>query len=219
MRLKCKEIVKDIYQISFSSRKELTRTFLRFEEYFESPKFRGKIFSLNEFKKWYTANSPEGKKTKRFTYYEDWHGFNIPSEILGPFYGGRFNPLSNEEKAVLRLFKNKRKKKLYIIATYKGASQNTIQHEIAHGLFYTNSEYKREIIKILRKCDQKIKNKIINNYLSKYGGGYHPKVWLDEMHTYIMTNLDFLKKYKISSNKLLKTNKELNNTFKKYVKG
>ena len=112
MRLKCKEIVKDIYQISFSSRKELTRTFLRFEEYFESPKFRGKIFSLNEFKKWYTANSPEGKKTKRFTYYEDWHGFNIPSEILGPFYGGRFNPLSNEEKAVLRLFKNKRKKKI-----------------------------------------------------------------------------------------------------------
>ena len=103
--MKVKEIIKNIFHISFSTQHELASTFLRFQEYYESPKFRGKIFSFYEYKKWYTANSPKGKKTGKFTYYKDWGGFNIPSYVLKPFYQGKFNPLSNKEKKFLRAFK------------------------------------------------------------------------------------------------------------------
>jgi len=55
---------------------------LRFEEYYESPRFKGRIFTFDEYRKWYVKNSPKGKKTGRFTYYSDWSGFNIPSYAL-----------------------------------------------------------------------------------------------------------------------------------------
>lgn len=216
MNLKYKEIAKNTYLLTFKSKKQLAKTFLRFQEYFESPKFKGKIFDLSEFKKWYIKNSPNGKKTGKFTYYIDWGGFNIPSKVLEPFYEGKFNPLSKEEKSLLRLFKNKRKKKFYIIATFKNSGKHLLKHEIAHGLFYTNPKYKKEVIKILRKIDKSVKIKIIN-YLSKYGGGYHSSVWTDEIHAHVLADLNYLRKYGVDPDKLFKTNKILNEMFDKYV--
>ena len=214
MKLKCKELTKNIYHIIFPSRRELAKTFLRFQEHFESPAFRKKIFTLNEFKKWYISHSPGGKKTEKFTYYEDWNGFNIPSKILNPFYQGKFNPLSNEEKSLLKLFENKKKKKFYIIATYKNSGKYLLQHEIAHGLFYTSLKYRREVLKALRNCDKET-IKELHGYFSTRGG-YHPAVWLDETHTHIMADLRFLKREEINSSKMLKVRKELNSIFNKY---
>ena len=95
--MKLEELIENIYHVSFPTRKEAASTFLRFQEHYESPQFRGKIFSLDEFKEWYTANSEKGKAKGKFTYYDDWGGFNIPSYILEPFYKGLFNPLSEKE--------------------------------------------------------------------------------------------------------------------------
>ena len=217
MKIKYEKIANNIYHLTLPSNWQLAKTFLRFQEHFESPKFRGKIFSLDEYKKWYILNSPIGKKTGKFTYYRDWGGFNIPSKVLIPFYKGKFNPLSKEEKVILKLFKNKRKKKFYIIATFKNSGRYLLKHEIAHGLFYTNLKYKREVIKILKRIDQKVKRQI-TNYLAKYGGGYHPSVWTDEIHTHILENLNYLKKHGVDSTKLLKINKKLNEAFSKYLK-
>jgi hypothetical protein len=49
-----------------------------------------------------------------FTYYQDWAGFNVPSTALQPFYEGRFDPLSEKEKALLRLF-NGLRERFYVI--------------------------------------------------------------------------------------------------------
>lgn len=217
MKIKCERLTQNIYHLIFPSQWQLAKTFLRFQEHFESPKFRGKIFSLNEFKKWYIENSSEGKKTGKFTYYRDWNGFNIPSKILLPFYRGKFNPLSVEEQSLLRLFRNQKRKKFYIIATFKNSGIPLLKHEAAHGLFYTNSKYKKEVTKILNRIDKKVK-KQITNYLSRYGGGYHPKVWADEIHAHIIENLNYLKKQRIDINKLLEINKELNKILDGHLK-
>ena len=216
MRLRYEKLAKNIYHLILPSQGQLAKTFLRFQEHFESPKFQKKIFSLDEYKKWYIANSAKGKKTGKFTYYRDWGGFNIPSKILEPFYKGKFNPLSKEEKMLLRLFKNKRKKKFYIIATFKNSSRHFFKHEIAHGLFYTDLKYKKEVIKILKKCDKNI-IKNINHHFFK-SASYHKKVWFDETHAHIMADLNLLKRYGINSYKLLEINKELNKIFNKYYK-
>jgi hypothetical protein len=91
-------LVDRIHLLTFDNQIDLTSTFLRFQEHYESPFFKGKYFTLDEFKEWYIKTSPNGKKSGKFTYYTDWGGFNIPSYILKPFYNGAFNPLSENEK-------------------------------------------------------------------------------------------------------------------------
>lgn len=212
--MKLTELTKDIYNVNFPTRRELASTLLRFQEYYESPKFRRKIFTLAEYKKWYIANSPGGKKTGKFTYYQDWGGFNMPSFALKPFYQGKFNPLSTKEKRFLDLFKDK-KGKFYIIGTYGKVPEKLLRHEIAHGFFYTNSEYKNEVLKILRKLDKKTRTKI-NDYLYS-SGGYHPEVWVDETHTHLMSNLGELEKAGVNVSKLKEVHKNLNSSLDKYL--
>ena len=103
MEIKKSKITQKIFLLEFENQKDITSSLLRFQEHYESPEFKDKIFTLEEFKKWYS--SIKGG----FTYYTDWNGFNIPSHILTPFYEGKFNPLTKEEQMILNLFKNEKK--------------------------------------------------------------------------------------------------------------
>lgn len=85
------QINPKIFIAKFKNNHELASTFLRFQEYYEHSKFRNKTFTLDQFKKWYIS------KHKKFNYYNSYDGFNIPSNILIPFYNGKFNPLSKKE--------------------------------------------------------------------------------------------------------------------------
>ena len=89
-------------------------TVVRIAEYFESPEFKGKIFKLDQFKKWYMKS----QNKKKFTYYKDWSGYNIPSKELKPFLDGEFDPLNWKEKQFLEIFRNV-KGRFYIICTYR----------------------------------------------------------------------------------------------------
>ena len=51
------EILKDVWFVSFLSKEDLSLSFLRFQEHYESPQFRDQKFSLEEFKSWYTAQN------------------------------------------------------------------------------------------------------------------------------------------------------------------
>jgi hypothetical protein len=94
MNIKHKILPYNIHLLVFDNQYDLASTFLRFQEHYESPEFAGKVFTLDEYKNWYINHSPRASKDGVFTYYEDWNGFNIPSKILKPFYGGKFSPLS-----------------------------------------------------------------------------------------------------------------------------
>jgi len=180
MRLKHKNLTDKIHLITTDTERYLASTFVRFQEYYESPKFKGKIFTLGEFKEWYIKNSVEGKKTGKFTYYDDWEGFNIPSYILNPFYAGKFNPLSKKEKRFLEMFK-KEKEKFYVIGVNKADNHlgTDLTHEIAHGLFYTDKDYKEEVLNVLSKFKlRELKTELL---LEKK---YHKKVLEDECHAY-----------------------------------
>src|SRR5512138_554281 len=81
------KIADRIFVVRFDTLYELASTFLRFQEHYESPRFRNRIFSLEEFMDWYA------EKTGAFTYFTDWSGFNVPSSTFEAFYRGKFNPL------------------------------------------------------------------------------------------------------------------------------
>lgn len=176
-----KNIIDKIFLVEFDSSVEAAKTFLRFQEYYESPEFKGKIFKLKHYIKWYKTQTDDGK----FTYYHDWSGFNIPSYVLAPFYDGTFKNLSKREKQLLEMFKEDAGD-FYIIGVQKGKS-DTLKHEIMHGLYYTNEDYRGEVIKSIN-FDRIFKlqhYKKLENLLEEYG--YHDSVFLDEMHAYLVT--------------------------------
>ncbi|PIN87947.1 hypothetical protein COV12_01195 [Candidatus Woesearchaeota archaeon CG10_big_fil_rev_8_21_14_0_10_32_24] len=209
------KVHEQIYHVRFKSQNNLSKTFCRFQQHFESPFFKGKYFSMASFKRWYITHSPDAKKTGRFTYYQDWAGYNVPSYVFKPFQKGKFDPLSPEETALLTVLPLKEKKKFYVIGTYGNHTKDTIQHEIAHGLFFTNKEYRKDMLRLIYQIDKQSREAINHHFAQTKG--YHHDVWLDETHAYIMTMLDHLKKNGVNINPLKNINKEMNILFKKYV--
>jgi hypothetical protein len=176
-------ITERIILLVYGKQKDLASTFLRFQEHYESPEFRGKCFSLAEFQNWYIQNSPGGRATGRFTYYTDWAGFNIPSVVLVPFYDGLFDPLSEQEQEFLLRFKNE-KQPFYVIGAHQQAGDlhETLLHEVAHGLFYTDTGYRNAVLEILRTYDtEPIREEL------RLKAGYHEDVLDDEVNAFMVS--------------------------------
>ncbi len=170
------EVVPGVLHMKFPEQRLMASTMLRFQEHYESPKYRGKAFTLDEFKKWYAENQ---SKTGDFSYYEDWEGFNIPSRVLRRFKKGDFDPLDPKERALLARFAE-RKGRFYLIATAgEDGDPVTLRHEVAHGLYYTRPDYRRRAQALLKEVDLKPVYAMLKRL------GYHKSVWLDEAHAWL----------------------------------
>lgn len=180
MEMKVLHPREKIIHLKFKRKKDLTQTMLRFQEHFESPKFRNKIFSLEEFKTWYATTTPN----KKFTYYSDWSGFNFPSKILKPFYAGNFDPLTAEEKMILDTLRNE-EGKFYVIATFKNED---VKHETAHARFYVDQQYRKEVKKVMSAINTKPIFKVLKDM------GYDKSVWIDEAHAYLLETEEYFQK-------------------------
>lgn len=187
--------------ISAETDEELAESFMRFQEYYENPFWQDKIFTIGQFREWYSV------KYGADTYKYDWHGFNIPSEVLIPFKKGLFDPLTNEENQLLQFFKY-RNDTFYIIGAN---TEDVLSHELCHALYYTNHEYKKEINKILLKY--KSQTKIAEKHL--INKGYSKKVILDELQAYILDK-DYFEENKIFLPKKLKD--DISKVFAKHSK-
>ena len=205
VRFKIKELYPKFFHLEFESQKDLTSTLIRFQEHYESPKFRGKIFSLDEFVSWYKTI-----KKGKFTYFTDWSGFNFPSTVLNPFQCGDFGQLTVREKTILRRLP--KSGKFYVVATHRNKNQSkdilVMRHELAHALFYLNPRYRKAALKILNK----VKLKPIFKYL-KSMGGYCSEVLLDEAHAYLMVDSLDLRDEGIKLKPYKKAIKKLNRLF------
>jgi hypothetical protein len=164
--------------ISADSQEELGRTFIRFQEYYESPNpdFRGKIFTLGVVRQWYSV------KYGADTYHHDWTGFNFPSRILLPFKQGLFDPLTSEEIELLSLFKY-RHDNFYIMGAQNSA---TLRHELSHALYDSNEKYRNEIDSYIKKNKRGLA-KTRKYILDK---GYAEEVLNDEIQAYVTDNDD-----------------------------
>ena len=186
---------KNIYWLKFPNSYLLTSTMLRFEEYYESPEFHDKIFDLEEFMDWYS------EKYGKFSYFEDWAGFNIPGNVLRPFINNSFSFLSRKEQSIVEYFKNIKVENIYIIATLQSEKIGVLKHEIAHALYYTNNNYKNKINSLL------LKENLSEIYIFLEKLGYAKKVFTDESHAYLIS--DKTKNFK-------RLQKELREVFNKY---
>lgn len=165
------------YCVSADSNRELARSFLRFQEHYESPndQFRGQIFTIGQYRLWYE------KQYGWFSYETDWTGFNIPSYILSPFQKGLFDPLLTEEKNLVSLFANAPSDQFYII----GANdKDVLNHELNHALYAHSQIYANEVNKVFDSNLEHIK------YAMEYllDKGYCKYLLYDELQSYILDN-------------------------------
>lgn len=215
-----KEILPKIFAVSIKDRYQRAMLFCRYQEFYESPylQIRGRFFTWEHFMMIYK----EKRKQELFTYPEDWAGFNIPSDIirkgLDEFYHkdkGPYDEIMNDiwyycENHPLKF--NKSRSKWYLIGA-DSSDSDTMKHEIAHGFYYTNSEYKKEMNDLISnfKSSQYIR---LKKNLVQMGYRDDKKIIDDEIQAYFSTGLDG----KFSNNEFKKLQKEFKNVFNRYMK-
>lgn len=180
--MKIEKLHESITLLTFPTQEELCTTFMRFQEHYESPMFRNKVFTIGQFKEWYS------KDKGAFTYNKDWSGMNIPSYVFDAFKQGLFDPLTEKEQELLDLFKY-RTDKFYVIGSVEGDA-STKGHEISHALYYTNIDYKDEAIAIMNN----IPRATFMEFRDKLKAlGYCDEVIADEIHAYCSEGAEDLK--------------------------
>src|ERR1035437_7313657 len=122
-----------VVHLRFETQDEVCRAFVRMQECYESPydDIRGHYFSHDKFIARYaeTHGYP-------FSYYSDWHGFNLPDKAVWEFAKLFANDITNEEFDIIAAMKLHAGK--YLIATHQDLD---IDHELAHALFYLDLDY------------------------------------------------------------------------------
>ena len=199
------EVYPNIYCLPFTNSTTLGMTFLRFQEHYESPYFRGKVFTLKEYKKWYFKKFD----TNTFDYCMQYVGFNLPYTGFIPFSLGKFDPLTKNEEGLLDQV-CQLPNPFYIIGInikHRQALTHLV-HETAHGLYYLCKPYRKTMQGLVRCIPKKI-IKEIHEELALCG--YHKDVYTDEIQAYFvdkMTNGHYDIDYEIIE--------KFENEFKKY---
>ena len=133
----------------------------------------------------------------------------MPRYVLDPFVTGLFDPLTDGEQEIGRLFRY-RTDQFYLIGTSGDSGSATFDHEVCHGLYYTCEEYKEEVDAHLEEYDLKP----LFRFLKK--SGYCDEVLMDEAHAYISASGDYLERSGVPFDAELQ--KELKSLHKTYLK-
>ena len=188
MKIETQEIIDRVLFMDFDSQWDLAMSFVRIQEFQESPKFRGKYFTLDQYMDYWVKGQGEGK----WDYPNRWGGFNLSGKIIEKFML-KFDDLRDKEKEIVNIIdhyvsskENKKTsmKDIYVIAA-KGYREKTINHETAHALYYLNPKYRRECNRLLKSIPQEKYDKGMAVLLKM---GYGKNIINDELQAYFSTN-------------------------------
>lgn len=194
-----KRIEPYIYCVAIEDSYDRAMLFSRYQEFYESPikGIRNKYFTLEGLMKRYRDHYQK----QAFTYPEDWAGYNIPSNALYSamerFGNTRLTEYDDIMKQIVRFCEqdikkyhksiNKQTAKFYLLGSDNFES-DLMAHEMAHALYYTCIEYKRncqELISIMKPNDyEKMRSLLVKmGYLDK-------KIIIDdEIQAFLSTGL------------------------------
>lgn len=171
-----------ILLLDFPNQYLLTATLMRFQEHYESPRFRNQTFTWEQFMDWYATTRGT------FSYNTDWTGFNFPSYVVKTFREGGFDPLHRKEAAVLELLRDI-PEPYYVIGTY-GGNTVTLAHEVVHGLFAGHGDYAKMVRSVIRRAyrsDRNVRAGCKQLYAALKEMGYCEEVLEDELNAYVIT--------------------------------
>lgn len=183
------EVYPKIFAIVIKDDKLRSRVFLRYQEFYESDSdsFRGKSFKWEDYIKFYK------EKTKKdyFTYHEDFAGYNIPCDTIEACKA-KIPDLNIYDMIMFSLTDTIKKlvgdSPYYLIGIDQPADgdESLIHHEVAHGLWFSDPNYKKLMMDQIEKLDPRIEDRMIEKIKNF---GYGNNVYLDELQAYMATGL------------------------------
>ena len=214
---KIEEVRPNVFAVIVKDHYHRAMLFCRVQEYYESPnpEFRGKNFRIWDYIEWYSREHNDV-----FTYTFDWGGFNIPLNVAESCYSkllkkGEFTPYDLEMNYIVKTIRGMvGNGKAYIIGA-DSTESDTFDHEICHGLYATNKEYKALVDEITETIEWQDYLKFEGNLLDM---GYTAAVIPDEIQAYLTTNYEYTKFSKgVSKKKCKAFHKEYQKVFNKYL--
>lgn len=180
---------QDIIHVHSEGQFELTSTFVRLQEFYESPypAIRGRYnFTVDDLA---MAYEDDGKP---FDYFSKWHGFNVPGHVVEDFFA-HFEDLTPAESKLNSLVwraiqKGVHPKHFYVIGTHQ---DEDITHELAHAMWYLDVTYKHRAVELLTTlrggpCFPHLQ--ALEAWLRGPTRGYGEAVLEDESHAYLATS-------------------------------
>lgn len=173
----------NVFCIVSSSQYWLTSTFLRIQEFYESPlkPIKGHHFTLEEFSDLYAETYGN------FTYHTEWAGFNIPGHIVRKFFQ-KFNDLSKKEETLKQILDDalNSTEKFYVIGILKdNNTKRVLKHELTHAMYYLDDEFRKEMNDATNNMDIPTR-KFMMRKLKEMG--YSKHVIKDEIQAYLSTS-------------------------------
>jgi hypothetical protein len=164
MKYQIKEVKPNIYAVIIKDKYDRAMTFCRAQEYYEcpSPKFRGKEFSIWDYMKWYHKRYARG-----FSYGNDWSGFNIPFKtVLNQCYNKLNKTETPYDKIMYQILSELNVLSIsgYVIGC-GSTNCDTFKHEVCHGLYYTDKDYKKQMDALTKGLPKKYYDKFKENIL------------------------------------------------------
>ena len=212
-----KEVAPRIYCVQVDDDYDRAMLFCRYQEFYESPykRFRGKPFTWMEYMRFYK----EAWKKRVFTYPDDWAGYNIPSNVMQ-----RANHIFCKETeydeimndiyfycAIDSQNKNNGTRCDWYLIGASSKDLKTMDHEIAHGLYFTNKSYQIRTKALLHLIPKRVRNNI-NKKLIKMGYVNDKKILDDEAQAFLSTGL-----YNgMDTKEIKKYERDFKNNFKKF---
>jgi hypothetical protein len=166
--------------------------FLRCQEYYEStsPYFRNNRFTWQDYMNWYKSEEGPRGKNDIFTYANDWAGFNIPSDVIEDCISEIKDPneYDNIMNSIIRTIKMNESGTYYLlgISEINNVDNHLLDHELAHGMWYTDPQYKSDMTKLLNTMDKKSSDSI-KRLIAEIG--YTESVLSDEAQAYLSTGI------------------------------
>jgi hypothetical protein len=223
MKINSREVLPNVLVLTFETNYELAMSFVRLQEFYESPKFQGKEFELEEYMDYWAEEFGDGA----FDYPTRWSGFNIPGTVILDWMnkfryenyskrGIRKKEIALMEK-ILSRYSKKELKKCYIIGVAKGARKKKIvDHEVAHAMFTLKPKYKSACQRLFTKLHKTRMGRIVYERMVDRltEMGYAQDVIEDEVQAYWSTSdtyAELRKEYKEIG--------DLKDLYKKFRKG
>jgi len=184
-----KQLKKQIWHLHFETDYDLTMHFLRYQEFYESPRFKKTNLTLLNYMDWYARNMGQGM----FTYTKDWAGFNLPAQFIFSLHKEGITDINRYDELMLSIAKficakEDNKTDFYIIGTSEEDKdfKGTFNHELAHGLFYSDEKYKKNALDLVHNIMPSTR-KFLDKKLEKLG--YTSEFFVDEIQAYLSTGL------------------------------
>jgi hypothetical protein len=179
MNLTASLLYPQIVHMKFDSQYFLASTFMRVQEFYESPydNIRGQAFSLLDFM------NTEARHRGTFEYFDRWIAFNFPDTALKSFL--KKQKVLYLENELLKFIYIKClvdwEKPFVVIGTSKNCDMN---HELAHAFYYMSKYYKKKIENLIFQIDPVIVLKLMKQLYDL--GGYCADVLKDELQAYLI---------------------------------